>query len=271
MLLDFQMTPWTALQTYAKKPFDATLSSLAAFHLKSYRQWHRDPRDAARIPNLYALQETLLDGIRKRAKYRPIAFPAVETPDVSIVIPLHNKFEVTYLCLSALLFAYTAYSFEVILIDDGSTDETVTIAETVTGVTCLRNPTAKGFVESCNRGAAAARGRYTVFLNNDTEVTANWLDELIHAYEDFDDVGLVGSKLIYPTAPCRRRAASSGTPAIRGTTAATRTTAIRSSTICARPITSPAPPCSSTPNSCARSATSAASSYPAISRIPTSP
>ncbi|SFL08769.1 Glycosyltransferase, GT2 family [Methylorubrum salsuginis] len=198
VLLDFQMTPWTALQTYAKKPFDATLSSLAAFHLKSYRQWHRDPRDAARIPNLYALQETLLDGIRKRAKYRPIAFPAVETPDVSIVIPLHNKFEVTYLCLSALLFAYTAYSFEVILVDDGSTDETVAIAETVTGVTCLRNPTAKGFVESCNRGAAAARGRYTVFLNNDTEVTANWLDELIHAYEDFDDVGLVGSKLIYP-------------------------------------------------------------------------
>jgi GT2 family glycosyltransferase len=198
VVLDFQMTPWEALQTYAKKPFDTTLSPLAAYHLKSFRSWHRDPRDAERIPNLYALQETLLDGIRKRASYRPIAFPAVETPDVSIVIPLHNKFEVTYLCLSALLFAYTAYSFEVIVVDDGSTDTTVSIAEIVSGLTCLRNPTAKGFVESCNRGAAAARGRYTVFLNNDTEVTAHWLDELIHAYEDFDEVGLVGSKLIYP-------------------------------------------------------------------------
>ncbi len=196
--LDFQMTPWEALQTYAKKPFDATLSALAAYHLKSYRNWHCNPRDAERIPDLYALQETLLDGIRKRASYRPLAFPAVETPDVSIVIPLHNKFEVTYLCLSSLLFAYTAYSFEVIVVDDGSTDDTVSIAETVSGLTCLRNPVAKGFVESCNRGAAAARGRYTVFLNNDTEVTANWLDELIHAYEDFNDVGLVGSKLIYP-------------------------------------------------------------------------
>lgn len=197
-VLNFQMTPWNVLQTYAKKPFDTTLSSLASYHLKSFRAWHRDPRDAGRIPDLYALQETLLDGPRKRASYRPIAFPAVETPDVSIVIPLHNKFEVTYLCLSSLLFAYTAYSFEVIVVDDGSTDDTATIEEIVSGLTCLRNPVAKGFVESCNRGAAAARGRYTVFLNNDTEVTAHWLDELIHAHEDFDEVGLVGSKLIYP-------------------------------------------------------------------------
>jgi glycosyltransferase involved in cell wall biosynthesis len=43
-----------------------------------------------------------------------------------------------------------------------------------------------------------ARGEYVVLLNNDTEPTAYWLDEMIHAFETFERVGLVGSKLLYP-------------------------------------------------------------------------
>jgi hypothetical protein len=45
---------------------------------------------------------------------------------------------------------------------------------------------------------ADVRGRYIVFLNNDTEPTAQWLDELLFVFENFDGVGLAGSKLIYP-------------------------------------------------------------------------
>jgi O-antigen biosynthesis protein len=53
-------------------------------------------------------------------------------------------------------------------------------------------------VHSCNRGAAAARGDYIVILNNDTEVTPRWVDELLYVFENFDGVGMAGAKLLYP-------------------------------------------------------------------------
>ena len=59
----------------------------------------------------------------------------------------------------------------------------------------LRRPKNGGFIANCNDAAAAARGRYLVFLNNDTRVVPNWLDELIGSFAIFPRAGLVGSKL----------------------------------------------------------------------------
>ena len=55
-----------------------------------------------------------------------------------------------------------------------------------------------GFVRNCNATAAMARGRHIVMLNNDTLVFPGWLDELIDILEGNPDIGLAGSKLIYP-------------------------------------------------------------------------
>ncbi len=60
------------------------------------------------------------------------------------------------------------------------------------------NKSNQGFVLNCNHGAAMARGRYVVLLNNDTEVQAGWLDALIGTFALYPDAGLVGAKLIYP-------------------------------------------------------------------------
>ncbi len=62
----------------------------------------------------------------------------------------------------------------------------------------VRNEVAQGFVGACNAGAQVAKGKYIFFLNNDTEPTAYFLDELVFAFENFENVGLAGSKLIYP-------------------------------------------------------------------------
>nr|WP_245396765.1 glycosyltransferase [Jiella sonneratiae] len=130
--------------------------------------------------------------------YRPLVFKQHEKPDVSIVIPVHNKFNITYYCLCALLLASNEASFEVIVVDDGSSDETAELDELVENVTVIHNETAQRFIRACNAGAARARGEYVVLLNNDTEPTTGWLDELIHPFERFEKVGLTGSKLIYP-------------------------------------------------------------------------
>ena len=128
----------------------------------------------------------------------PLTFPQVQDPMVSVVIPVHNKALVTYNCLASLLLAPNRASFEVILIDDGSSDETLSLPDLVKGVKYLRHEKAQGFILSCNEAAELARGTYVLMLNNDTEVTSGWIDELVYVFDHFNGVGMAGAKLTYP-------------------------------------------------------------------------
>lgn len=206
-----QLTPWDVLQKYAAKPLPAKLSPAAAYRYEAMRAsllalsaaaGNKDGEAlaalVAHVTCLGRLHEQLVAGFDKIRHFEHLSFPVVETPDVSIVVPVHNKFPVTYYCLVALLFAYNKASFEVILVDDGSSDDTVDVLDYVDGIQYLRNETSQGFIRSCNRGASIAKGQYIVMLNNDTEPTVHWLDELIFTFESFDKVGLAGSKLLYP-------------------------------------------------------------------------
>ena len=128
----------------------------------------------------------------------PDAFPVYEQPDVSIIIPVYNKWVYTAACLRSLLEAPGKYSFEVIVIDDQSSDETAEWLTQIDGLRYFRNTENLGFVGSCNRGASEARGEYLVLLNNDTQVLAGWLDELIDTFAREPQAGLVGARLVYP-------------------------------------------------------------------------
>lgn len=197
--LPLQITPWNALQEHSRAPLDGTLSPTARHHLRSYSLWFAKVAEpGACIPPLNQLHTEILQGHRKRQVYPPLNFPTCDRPVVSVVIPARNRFEVTYLCLCSLLFAYNDTNFEVILVDDGSDDETTRVEDFIGGIRVLRHGTNRGFVDSCNDGAALAKGEYIAFLNNDVEATARWLDELVQAFKSFDGVGLAGSKLVYP-------------------------------------------------------------------------
>jgi len=192
------MTPWNALQTYARPPLDGTLSQQARHHFRSYQLWFERLRNGMQVPPLQSLHAELQQGFRKRPAYPRIEFNLPDQPTVSVVIPVYDKFEVTYYCLCSLLFAFNETPFEVIVVDDGSRDDTRRIHECVDGVRVLRLERNQGFVRACNAGAELARGEFVAFLNNDTETTALWLDELVAAFRNFDAVGLAGSKLVYP-------------------------------------------------------------------------
>jgi GT2 family glycosyltransferase len=192
------MTPWSALQVHARPPLDGTLSQQARHHFRSYQHWFERLQRGEAVPPLQLLRAELQQGFRKRPEYPKIAFPVPEHPVVSVVIPVHNKFEVTFYCLCSLLFAFNETPFEVIVVDDGSIDETRRIADFAEGVRVSRHEQSAGFVRSCNAGAALARGEFIALLNNDTEVTALWLDELVAAFRNFDGIGLAGAKLVYP-------------------------------------------------------------------------
>lgn len=127
-----------------------------------------------------------------------IAFPIEEQPMVSIVIPAYNQFEYTYNCLKSILSNTDNVSYEVIVADDNSSDFTSCIGEVVSGITVIHNEKNLVFIKNCNNAAKIARGKYLLFLNNDTEVQLNWLHPLVNCMEQDESVGLVGSKLIYP-------------------------------------------------------------------------
>lgn len=107
--------------------------------------------------------------------------------DVSIVIPLFNRWDLTADCLAALNRA--GGTFELVMVDNGSTDETATQR---VAVRCDRN---RGFAAACNMGAQYASGDVLVFLNNDTEPQRGWLPPLVAG---LDQYAVAGARLTYP-------------------------------------------------------------------------
>jgi GT2 family glycosyltransferase/glycosyltransferase involved in cell wall biosynthesis len=128
----------------------------------------------------------------------PFALPLDELPIVSIIIPIHNKLQWTLACLRSIARHASKATVEIIVIDDASTDGSSEVLEQVHGLRLIRNVENLGFIGSCNAGAAEARGRFLLFLNNDTQVTDDWLDALLQAHADEPDCGIVGSRLVYP-------------------------------------------------------------------------
>jgi GT2 family glycosyltransferase len=122
----------------------------------------------------------------------------VAAPLVSVIIPVYDNWEATERCLASVLCCDAEIAIELIVVDDASTDETPAKLSRLPGVNVLRSPVNVGFVNGCNRGAAIARGRYLFFLNNDTNLYADSIAALVRRIERDDDIGIVGSKLVYP-------------------------------------------------------------------------
>lgn len=119
--------------------------------------------------------------------------------DCSIIIPVWNKVELTRQCLTHLAEVTDGCSYEVIVVDNASTDGTPAFLLSLGGdIQVITNPANYGFAKACNQGAAPAKGRFLVFLNNDTIPKPGWLRALLNEVESHQDVAIVGSKLLYP-------------------------------------------------------------------------
>jgi GT2 family glycosyltransferase/radical SAM superfamily enzyme YgiQ (UPF0313 family)/thioredoxin-like negative regulator of GroEL len=116
----------------------------------------------------------------------------------SIIVPVFNKVELTQQCLVKLAEVTQDLDYEVIVVDNHSTDGTAEFLSRLGGdVQVIRNQENLGFAKACNQGARAARGRSLVFLNNDTIPLKGWLTALVQEVERHPDVAVVGSKLLY--------------------------------------------------------------------------
>lgn len=120
------------------------------------------------------------------------------SPLVSIVIPTRDKVEVLRRCLASVEERTAYRRFEVIIVDNGSSDAAAVRYLRDCGHRVVVDPRPFNFSRVNNLGAQAARGEHLLFLNNDTEVIdPGWLEALLE-YSQLPEVGAVGAKLYFP-------------------------------------------------------------------------
>jgi GT2 family glycosyltransferase len=119
-------------------------------------------------------------------------------PDVSVVVPFLNAERHIARCLEALESQLPfGGSFEVVRVDNGSTDGSAQyLAERWPEVRVVELPENAGFPAAINRGIEASRGEYIALLNNDLELSADWLERLAGELDQKPGLGFVTGKIL---------------------------------------------------------------------------
>lgn len=126
---------------------------------------------------------------------------------VSIVIPVHNQWELTKNCLSSLAASLPDQGVEIIVVDNASSDATeescAALGEQLFGQRFRyhRMEQNRNFGPASNFGAQISRGEYVLFLNNDTLALPDcphWLDALLQDFADYPGIAATGPVLLYP-------------------------------------------------------------------------
>ncbi len=195
-------TPWSYLgqSNQSQIRYFGGLNPLETRRMTSYQFRIKDlayQENLREIHDITEAYQAISNGQQLKKSYQKIVFPKpTKSVDVSILIPVHNKFEYTYHCLASIFLHGSKCSYEIIVIDDCSTDKTQEIKKIFENIKVISNQENLGFLRSCNKASKVAKGKYITLLNNDTEVCFGWLDELLDVFNRYRKVGAVGAKLI---------------------------------------------------------------------------
>ena len=119
-------------------------------------------------------------------------------PKVSVIIVNYNEKRLLEKCLESL-FKVNYENFEVIIVDNNSTDETVEfVTKNYPSIIVIKLDSNKGYAEPNNIGAKIAKGNYLLFLNNDTVVTPNFISEMVQVLEADKKIAVCQSLLLKP-------------------------------------------------------------------------
>ncbi|MDH3918275.1 MAG: glycosyltransferase [Rhodospirillales bacterium] len=165
------LTPATLLRQAAKRRHSAA-------EAKAYC----DKRARALLRDFLARGETL-----------PI--PASAAPKVSIVLVLHGRAELTYLCLASIVQTVDL-PVETIVVDNGSKDETGKLLDRLEGAKIIRNDENRGFLKAVNQALGEAAGDHVLLLNNDALMFPGALAAALRTLESRDDIGAVGGRIV---------------------------------------------------------------------------
>ncbi len=116
-------------------------------------------------------------------------------PSIDVVIPVHNRIELTESCLSHL--AAQTVPHQVLVVDNGSTDGTSDrLRDSWPEVSLHHTDQPLGFAKACNWGAALGSNEVIVLLNNDVDCRPDFLERLIAPFSADDSIGAVASTML---------------------------------------------------------------------------
>ena len=175
--------------TWEWRDYDAVKSRISQIKARRLAETSPSPLDLIDIGN-----ETLASAAAR------VSLPSIVCPpDVSIIIPVFNNIKLTLECLlSICAHNDSRVSYEIILADDASTDKTAQVCASIPYLRLIRHERNLGFLQNCNHALKHVQGSYVLYLNNDVQVTAGWLHNLLDTFGLYPKVGAVGPRLIYP-------------------------------------------------------------------------
>lgn len=126
----------------------------------------------------------------------------IKRPEVTIVIVTYNQLPYTKQCLQLISEQTQDVDYEIVLVDNGSTDGTVEYFKDLERLGLdyhiIYNKDNKGFAAGCNQGIKASKGKHVCLLNNDTAPQPKWLRSMVDLAESNEKIGIVGSLLMFP-------------------------------------------------------------------------
>src|ERR1035437_3810292 len=123
-----------------------------------------------------------------------LACSATEHPTVSFIVVLHDRAHLSLLSLESVI-ANADASYELIVVDNASTDETGLMLDRLQSAKVIRNPTNAGFGPACMQAAACAAGEYLCFFNNDALLSPTAISAALANFADAS-VGAVSGKIL---------------------------------------------------------------------------
>jgi GT2 family glycosyltransferase len=119
--------------------------------------------------------------------------------NVSIVIINYNTFDLTSACIRSVIQFTKRATYEIILIDNASTERDPEIfAKEFPQITLVKSSTNGGFSYANNLGIEKSNGEYVLLLNSDTELKEDSISGIIEYVKDVERFGVGGCRMIYP-------------------------------------------------------------------------
>jgi GT2 family glycosyltransferase len=191
---------WYAAQETVRRDLDRGLAEDAFVHWLTIGQPGGSPSappaealiTEAQARTLFRRRARTLSVLHARTR---LHFETSGAPALSVIMVLHNQFELTMMALGSLRANY-AGDIDLVLIDSGSTDETRDIQGYVRGAAHFRFDTNIGFLLGCNAALQFATGETVLYLNNDTELAPGAIEAALRRLDSDPRIGAVGGMIV---------------------------------------------------------------------------
>ena len=156
--------------------------------------------DTGNIDSILELKQLFTDFYRMQLRLfltspEFLELPQSDSPEVSVILVLFNRAELTLACLRSILENHSE-RMEIIIVDNASQDETPFLLDRLRGARIIRNKENKNFLLAVNQASREACGEYLLLLNNDAQLLPGSLHAAQRTIRSASDIGAVGGRLI---------------------------------------------------------------------------